>query len=134
MAKQKAFLKHKGITLYRSLKGNRELSWWYTRMQNHQAEDGGGDFDIRRLPGKYRRGLDIDPDFSATQAPPSAGYSWDVDAFRRISSAMDDAHREVLRRAIDDDYELDAAVRGSYGQQFRRLRRWLGRKSRGSDA
>src|SRR5215813_4392462 len=124
MAGQKIFLKHKDIKLYRSLKGNKEIAFWYTRIQNHQVEDGYDSFDIRRLPRKYRRGLDISTDYSGALAPPSAGYMYDVDAFRRINDLMDDAHREVLRRAIDDDYDLESAARGSYGQFFRRLQRW----------
>jgi len=124
MARQKAFLKYKGITIYRALKGNAALSLCYTQIQNHQAEEGYV-FDIRLLPKKYRRGLDIEPDFSEARAPPSAGYYYDEDAFKRILDLQRDAHREVLRRAIDDNYDLEAAARNSYGQFFRRLRQWL---------
>ncbi len=129
MARQKAFLKYKNSTLYRGLKGNRELSSFYTRIQNHQLEEGPGSFDIRRLPKKYRRGLNIEPDFSSAEAPPSAGYAYDAVAFVRILDQQSDAHREVLRRAIDDNYDFEAATRGSYEQFFRRFRRWLQMKS-----
>jgi hypothetical protein len=126
MARQKAFLKYKGMTIYRALKGNAEGTLWYTQIQNHQVEEeGNGCFDIRLLPRKYRRGLDIEPDFSGARAPPSAGYYYDGDAFKRILDLQGDAHREVLRRAIDDNYDLEAAARRSYGQFFRRLRQWL---------
>ena len=36
-----------------------------------------GTWRIRLLPKKYRRGLDIDPDFSGARAPPSAGHVFD---------------------------------------------------------
>jgi hypothetical protein len=134
MARQKIFLKYKDIKLYRGLKGNEEIDVFYTRIQNNQVEGGYDWFDIRRLPRKYRRGLDITPDYSGARAPPSAGYMYDMDAFRRISGLMDDAHREVLHRAIDDDYDLESAARGSYGQFLRRLRRWLRTKSSGWQA
>jgi hypothetical protein len=129
MARQSAFLNYKGIKIYRGLTGNSELTFWYSRIQNNQVEGGYELFDIRLLPKKYRRGLDIDPDFSGARAAPSAGYMYDRVSFQRISDLQADAHRDVLRRAIDDEYDLDSAGRGNYGQFFRRLRRWLRMKS-----
>lgn len=128
MARQKAFLKYKDITLYRGLKADGELDFIYTRKRNNYVEGGDGWFEITRLPKKYWRGLDIIPDYSGARAPASAGYMYDIEAFRKINDRKDDAHREVLRRAIDDDYDLEAATRGNYVQLLRRLQRWLRRK------
>jgi hypothetical protein len=130
MARQRAFLKFKNVTLYRALKGNSEMTFWYTRTQNNQVEGSADSFDIRRLPKKYRHGLDIEPDYSGAVAPPSAGYMFEPEAFQKISERTADAHRDMLRRAIDDEYDLDAAARGNYLQWLRRLRRRLGNTTR----
>src|SRR5215467_8053718 len=125
MAKQKAFLRFKDVMLYRALKGNREMTFWYTRKQNNQVEGSHDCFNIRRLPKSYRRGMDVVPDYSGAVAAPSAGYVFEPEAFREISDRTADTHRDILRRAIDDDYDFDAAARGNYLQWFRRLRRRL---------
>ncbi len=124
MARQKKFLVHKNVTLYRAKKGSREYTDWYTLIPNKQVEDGDGVFDIRRLPKRYRNGEKLELDLSAATAPASAGYLYEPEKAKQLMQLIDDVHRAVLRRAIDDDYDFEAATRDSYGQFFRRLKRW----------
>jgi hypothetical protein len=56
------------------LKGIVELDFAYTRKQNNQVEGGCDWFDIRRLPKKYRNGIDIAPSFSSAFADTSNGH------------------------------------------------------------
>lgn len=120
MARQKLFLNYKGVKLYRGLKGNVEQSFGYTKKQNNQIEGGYDWFDIRRLPKKYRGGLEIEPSYS------NAFTATGVDhvEYERIDRMQREAHEAVLRRAIDDEYDFEAATRDNYGQFFRRLKRW----------
>jgi hypothetical protein len=120
MARQKLFLNYNGVRLYRGLKGNVEQSFGYTKKQNNQIEGGYDWFDIRRLPKKYRSGLDINPSYSTAFTATAVD---DVE-YARIDGMEREAHKEVLRRAIDDDYDFEAATRDNYGQFFRRLKRW----------
>jgi hypothetical protein len=120
MAKQKLFLNYKSIKLYRGLKGNVEQRFGYTKKQNNQIEGGHDWFDIRRLPKKYRSGLDIAPDYSSSFTATAVDHV----EYERIDRVQREAHEEVLRRAIDDDYDFEAATRDNYGQFFRRLKRW----------
>ncbi|WP_315704008.1 MULTISPECIES: hypothetical protein [unclassified Bradyrhizobium] len=129
MARQKKFLVYKNVTLYRAKKGSREYSSWYALIPNKQVEDGDGVFDIRRLPRGYRNGQELELDLSAARAPESAGYMYDGEGAKQLMELNDDVHRNVLRRAIDDGYNFEAAARGNYGQFFRRLKRWRQLKS-----
>ena len=124
MARQKKFLVHKNVTLYRAKKGSSEYNNWYTLIPNKQVEDGDGVLDIRRLPKRYRNGEKLELDLSAATAPASAGYLYEAETAKQLMQQNDDVHRSVLRRAIDDDYDFEAATRDNYGQFFRRLRRW----------
>jgi hypothetical protein len=130
MARQKHFLNYKSVRLYRGLKGNVEQRFAYTKKPNNQIEGGYDWFDIRRVPRKYRSGLDIDPNYS------SAFSATGVDQieYDRIDRMHREAHEAVLRRAIDDDYDFEAATRDNYGQFFRRLRRWWRMKSSAESA
>ena len=80
MARQKLFLNYKNVKLYRGLKGNVEQSFGYTKRQNHQIEGGEEWFDLRRLPRRYRGGLDIEPDYSSAYTATSV----DNEEFFRI--------------------------------------------------
>ena len=120
MSRQKLFLNYKSIKLYRGLKGNVEQAFGYTKKQNHQIEGGYDWFDIRRVPKKYRSGLDIEPSYSSAFTTTVVNHV----EYERIERIQREAHQEVLRRAIDDDYDFEAATRENYGQFFRRLKRW----------
>jgi hypothetical protein len=124
MARQKKFLVYKNVTLYRAKKGSTEYSNWYALTPNKQVEDGDSVFDIRRLPRGYRNGHELELDLSAARAPASAGYLYEGEKAKQLMELRDDVHRDVLRRAIDDDYDFEAATRDNYGQFFRRLKQW----------
>jgi hypothetical protein len=102
MARQKKFLSYKGVDLYRAKKGNVEKSVFFALLPNQEVEGHVGFyFDIRLIPQRYRSGFDLS---------------------RYLS---DEDYCEILRRAIDDKYDFDAATRGLYGQYVRRLLRWI---------
>jgi hypothetical protein len=130
MARQKKFLVHKNVTVYRAKKGSAEYTNWYTLIPNKQVEDGDGVFDIRRLPKRYRNGQELELDLSAARAPASAGYLYESEKAKQLMQLNDDVHRSVLRRAIDDGYDFDSAGRGNYSQLLRRLDRWVSTKFR----
>jgi hypothetical protein len=120
-------VQHKGVRIYEAFKKERSLDWCYALAPNCQAEGSDKVFDIRRLPMKYRSGLviedrgtyDITLGFSEQQRFFAA-----LDAQRR-------AHLIAIRRAIDDDYDFNAATRGNYGQFVRRLVRSMRSSSDG---
>ena len=130
MARQKLFLNYKSVKLYRGLKGNVEQNFAYTKKPNNQIEGGYDWFDIRRVPRKYRSGLDIDPSYSTAFSATGV----DQIEYERTDRMHREAHEEVLRRAIDDDYDFEAATRDNYGQFFRRLKRWWRMKSSAESA
>jgi hypothetical protein len=110
-------VQHKGVRIYEAFKGEKSLTWCYALVPNCQV--GGSDkvFDIRRLPMTYRSGLvvaergiyDLTLGFSEQQR------------FFAARDAQRQAHVIAIRRAIDDDYDFNAATRGNYGQFVRRL-------------
>lgn len=116
--RRKLMLSHDGVKIYHSWKGARALTWWYALEPDHEAEGGGRDFDIRRLPQPYLEGLDLDMARVA-----DAGQT--LKAYDR----MLDAHREVLRRAIDARHDFGASVARDHhkGGAWTWLRRALGR-------
>ena len=59
MARQSAFLNYKGIKIYRALKGNSELTFWYSRIQNNQAEGGYELCFIARTSGRFPANFDL---------------------------------------------------------------------------
>jgi hypothetical protein len=130
VARQKLFLNYKSVKLYRGLKGNVEQNFAYTKKPNNQIEGGYDWFDIRRVPRKYRSGLDIDPSYSTAFSATGV----DQIEYERTDRMHREAHEEVLRRAIDDDYDFEAATRDNYGQFFRRLKRWWRMKSSAESA
>jgi len=130
VARQKLFLNYKSVKLYRGLKGNVEQNFAYTKKPNNQIEGGYDWFDIRRVPRKYRSGLDIDPSYSTAFSATGV----DQIEYERTDRRHREAHEEVLRRAIDDDYDFEAATRDNYGQFFRRLKRWWRMKSSAESA
>jgi hypothetical protein len=130
VARQKLFLNYKSVKLYRGLKRNVEQNFAYTKKPNNQIEGGYDWFDIRRVPRKYRSGLDIDPSYSTAFSATGV----DQIEYERTDRMHREAHEEVLRRAIDDDYDFEAATRDNYGQFFRRLKRWWRMKSSAESA
>jgi hypothetical protein len=110
-------LQHKGVTIYEAFKGEKSLDCCYALAPNCQAEGSDRVFDIRRLPMTYRSGLMIED-----------GGTYDITLGRseqqRFFAALDaqrQAHVIAIKRAIEDDYDFDAATRGNYGQFARRL-------------
>jgi hypothetical protein len=120
MARQKRFLSYKGVVLYET----RDSTYWYALIPNTDNV-GGGNFDIRRLPRRYRQGQKIELDLSAAEAPPSAGYVYEAEKAKELMAQNDEVHRDVFRRAIDDGYDFNSATEGNYSQFFRRLKRWV---------
>ncbi|PVM92332.1 hypothetical protein DDF62_04060 [Caulobacter radicis] len=116
--RRKLMLSHDGVRIYHSWKGGRALTWWYALAPDHDAEGGGRDFDIRRLPEAYLAGLDLDMARVADAAETLKAYE-----------RMLDAHREVLRRAIDARHDFEASVARDHrkGGAWTWLRRLMGR-------
>jgi len=112
-------LQHKGVTIYEAFKGQRSLEWCYALAPNCQAEGRDKVFDIRRLPMQYRSGLVIE---DRGTYDITLGLS-EQQRFFAALDAQRRAHLTAIRRAIDDDYDFDAATRGNYGQFVRRLTR-----------
>ena len=92
MARQKRFLNYKSVKLYRGLKGNVEQNFAYTKKPNNQIEGGYDWFDIRRVPRKYRRGLDIDPSYSTAFSATGV----DQIEYERTDRMHREAHEEVF--------------------------------------
>jgi hypothetical protein len=102
--RRKLMLCHDGVKIYHSWKGGRALTWWYALEPDHEAEGGGRDFDIRRLPEPFLRGLDLD---MARVIDPAETLK----AYER----MLEAHRQALRRAIDAGHDFEAGVARDHG-------------------
>ena len=110
-------LQRKEVKIYEAFKGARSSNWCYALVPNCQADSSDEVFDIRRLPMTYRSGLVIED-----------GGTYDITLGRseqqRFFAALDAqrrAHMIAIKRAIDDDYDFNAAARGNYGQFVRRL-------------
>lgn len=118
--RRKLMLSHGGVKLYHSWKGARALTWWYALEPDHEAEGGGRDFDIRKLPDAFLSGLDLDMARVADAAETLKAYE-----------RMLEAHRQALRRAIDAGHDFEASVardhRRSGGGVLGWLRRAMGR-------
>lgn len=125
MARQKQFLRYKGVTLYEAKKGSRTYSPFYALLPNQQVEGMDPTFDLRLLPRKYRNGINIELDTSMENALTPDGILYRTDKVKEAYEKQDNAYMEVLRRAIDDNYDFDAASRGLYGQYFRRIIKWF---------
>jgi hypothetical protein len=101
------FLDYRETKIYHSWKGDRPLNYWYALVPNHEAEQfQPQDFDIRKLPPKYTSGLAIDTVELrlATARPGENMRSRSIEEIRRDIDDMLEAHKEALRRAIDDHY------------------------------
>lgn len=101
------FLYHNETKIYHSWKDDRPLNYWYALVPNHEAEQFGPQgFDIRKLPPKYTSGLAIDTMELrlATARPGEKMRSRSIEEIRRDIEEMHEAHKETLRRAIDDHY------------------------------
>ncbi|MDQ0474083.1 hypothetical protein [Labrys wisconsinensis] len=96
MNKRKLVLGHRGVKIYHSWKGAQALDFWYALVPNHRAEGGGQDFDVRSLPERYRRGLVLE-----NTSPVS-----DPGAYAKGREAMLEAHRQAIRRAIEDGHDF----------------------------
>ena len=110
-------VQHKGVKIYEAFKGERSLNCCYALVPNCQAEGSDKVFDIRRLPMTYRSGLVIE---DRGTYDVTLGYSEQQRLFA-ARDAQRQAHVIAIRRAIDDDYDFNAAARGNYGQLVRRL-------------
>ena len=110
-------VQHKRVRIYEAFKGERSLNWCYALVPNCQAEGSDKVFDIRRLPMKYRSGLVIE---DRGTYDITLGFS-EQQRFFAALDAQRQAHLIAIRRAIDDDYDFNAATRGNYGQFVRRL-------------
>jgi len=114
-------VQHKGVRIYEAFKGEKSLNWCYALVPNCQGEGSDKVFDIRRLPLTYRSGLVI---AERGTYDLTLGFS-EQQRFFAARDAQRQAHVIAIRRAIDDDYDFDAATRGNYGQFVRRLVRSL---------
>jgi hypothetical protein len=106
MKPTKPFIDYKGVKIFHSYKGSVALTFWYALEPRHQAERDGRDFDVRRLPQKYRAGLTIE----SLNGNPTADFF-----------AEQAACKETIRRAIDDNYDFKAATKGKYMPRWRSL-------------
>ncbi|CAN7669295.1 hypothetical protein LJR009_006141 [Bosea sp. LjRoot9] len=101
------FLDYNETKIYHSWKGDRPLSYWYALAPNHEAEQfEPQDFDIRELPPKYTSGLAINTEKLrlANAKPGEKMPARSSEEIRRDIEEMQEAHKEALRRAIDDHY------------------------------
>ena len=101
MNKRKLALSHRGVKIYHSWKGTQALDYWYALVPNHRAEGGGQDFDVRRLPDRYRQGLVLE---NVTPVSNSEAYG-------KAREAMFEAHRQAIRRAIEGGHDFLAPPR-----------------------
>lgn len=110
-------VQQKGVKIYEAFKGERSLDWCYALVPNCQAEGSDKVFDIRCLPRKYRSALVIE---HRGTYDITLGFS-EQQRFFAALDAQRQAHVIAIKRAIDDDYDFNAATRGNYGQFVRRL-------------
>jgi hypothetical protein len=97
----KPVLTYKGVDIYYSYKGSRPLFYSYALTANHQAELDSQFFDVRALPEKYKTGLTIEDQSSEL----------DLESIGAKLKAEHGAHKEAIRRAIDDNYDFLAAMK-----------------------
>lgn len=108
--KRKLVLSHKDVKIYHSWKGAQPQTYWYalTPGYNCEGEDARGDFDIRNLPAKYRDGQTVELDFSQISADLDPAEA--QQRSRQVFDAVEAAHREILRRAIDDGHDFQRSI------------------------
>jgi hypothetical protein len=115
MNKGKLVVSRKGVKIYHSWKGAQAQTFWYALTPNHQAEGGGQDFDVRRLPEAYRQGLEVEVHNNPA----------DPEAWLQKSERMFQAHKEAIRRAIDGGHDFLTDKRPATVRFWRQMKRLL---------
>jgi hypothetical protein len=91
------FLDHKDVRIFHAWKSGRALSYTYALEANVNAETNDKPcFDVRQLPSRYTHNLIIE-DISAPL---------NNEDFEAKYKNKREAHRESMRRAIDDGYDF----------------------------
>ncbi len=95
---------YKGVQFFHASKGARALAYLYALGSGVSPESNEKPyFDIRQIPARYTENLTLED----TTAPS------DDEDFRTKYENEQEAHREAMRRAIDDGYDFLNESHGS---------------------
>lgn len=96
--KKTPFLDYKNVKIFHVWKGAQPLSYRYTFEPNVDGETGQRpDFDVRQLPAKYLGTLAIEKQYDRSDSA--------TDYANRLATERE-AHKEAIKRAIDDNYQF----------------------------
>ncbi|MBG0811628.1 hypothetical protein IY145_19950 [Methylosinus sp. H3A] len=110
---KKPILKYKGVEIFDSLWDGIPSRYIYSLLPYPTANGDNFDFDIRRIPSKYRSGLSIEIK-DRVVVPDDDGMITENNPFIKALDEEKQAHLHAIRRAIDNDYDFFSATQGSY--------------------